>query len=137
MLFGRHEGEATRPWAVALLRPRSSAKPGALVEVLEDGAVLHRTLLSYVPITIDGLVARAWLATLGEDVPALHGDPRGVLFFPDVLQIRGRTYADVVGEVGYAGVWVAAGPLSEDEQLRFAAFPRGRAPSASRRFGSS
>ncbi len=108
---------------MALLRRSSNVEPtagvpsgeGSLTDVLDDGAVLHRTLLSYVRMTLDGASARAWLRTLGEDVAALHDDPRGVLFFPDVIRIRGRTYAEVVREIGHAGVWVAPRPLCDED----------------------
>lgn len=107
--------------AIALLRPRDARVlaehvDAPLVDVLDDGSVLYRTLMSYVPMTFDGLIARAWLTGFGDDLPLVHHDPRGVLFYPDVLRVRSRTYDDVVREVGYAGVWVPARVLSDDEQ---------------------
>ncbi len=126
MLFGRGwcEGEEARPWAVALLR--RAPEGGTPSEVLDDGSALHRTMLGYVPMALDGASAREWLATLGEELSSVHDDPRGVLFFPDVLAIRGRTYAEVVAEVGWSGVWVRSG-----------ACPPARERSASPRCGSS
>lgn len=83
--------------------------------MLDDGAALHRTCTSYVAAAVDGLAARAWLARFGEDLEAMHEDPRGILFFPEVLRIAARTYEGVVAEVGGAGVWIARRAISFDE----------------------
>ena len=34
-----------------------------------------------------------------------HDDPRGILFFPDVCEFRGKSYEAIVAEVEGAGVW--------------------------------
>lgn len=112
------------PNAVAVLRPRSLAKlseyldpdEARLVEFLYDGAVLYRTGIAYPPMTFDELIARAWLTGFGDDLGELHDDRRGVLFFPDNLRVRGCSYAEIVREVSYAGIWVKASTLTASEQ---------------------
>lgn len=112
------------PNAVALLCPTSldalaahlDADEARMVDFLDDGSVLYRTGMAYPPMTFDELIARAWLTGFGEDLKQLHEDPRGVLFFPDSLRLRGNTYREVVREVGYAGIWVKASTLSALEQ---------------------
>jgi hypothetical protein len=113
------------PNAVALLRPRSlnvlsahltDPDEARMVDFLYDGAVLYRTGMPYPPMTFDELIARAWLTGFGDDLPELHDDRRGVLFFPDTLRLRGSTYREIVREVSYAGIWVQASTLSMEEQ---------------------
>ena len=112
------------PNAVALLRPRSLDTLSAhldpdearMVDFLYDGAVLYRTGMAYPPMTFDELIARAWLTGFGDDLEDLHDDPRGVLFFPDTLRLKGSTYREIVREVSYAGIWVQASTLSMEEQ---------------------
>lgn len=87
-----------------------------MVDVLYDGAVLYRTGMAYPPMTFDELIARAWLTGFGDDLEDLHDDPRGVLFFPDTLRVKGSTYREIVREVSYAGIWVQASTLSLEEQ---------------------
>lgn len=112
------------PNAVALLRPRSLPKlaehidpdEARMVDFLYDGSVLYRTGIAYPPMTFDELIARAWLTGFGDDLAELHDDPRGVLFFPESLRLRGCSYREIVREVGYAGIWVRASTLSLEEQ---------------------
>jgi hypothetical protein len=112
------------PNAVALLRPRSQETLSAhldeeearMVDFLYDGSVLYRTGMAYPPMTFDECIARAWLTGFGEDLQELHWDPRGVLFFPDSLRLRGNSYREIVREVGYAGIWVKASSLTVEEQ---------------------
>jgi len=112
------------PNAVALLRPRSLRKlsehlddeEARSVSFLYDGAVLYQTGIAFPPMTFDELIARAWLTGFGDDLADLHDDRRGVLFFPENLRVRGCSYAEIVKEVGYAGIWVKASTLTVKEQ---------------------
>ena len=112
------------PNAVALLRPRSldvlsahlDPEEAKNVEFLYDGSVLYRTGVPYPPMTFDACIARAWLTGFGEDLKDVHFDPRGVLFFPETVRLKGGTYRELVREVGYAGIWVQASSLTPEEQ---------------------
>lgn len=92
----------------------TEASQAPRIEPLEDGILLHTgapfasepTALSY-----------AVHALLGDELAALHRDPRGVLFIPDVAAPQARSYAGVIAEVGEGGEWgpplSGAGPESE------------------------
>jgi hypothetical protein len=105
--------------AVFLLRPK---KPSLLkgvvdpetasVRVLDDGSLLFSTFTRYREIEADRDAGRAMLSTALADA---HDDRRGVLFFPDVCEPRGRSYDAVVQEVEAAGVWIPARPLTDAE----------------------
>jgi hypothetical protein len=109
--------------AVALLRPK---RPGLLrgvldpendsVDVLDDGSLLLSTFVRYGDIERDVDAGRAILTGYGQALVDARDDPRGVLFFPDVCEPRGRTYAAVVAESESAGTWVPARILTDDER---------------------
>jgi hypothetical protein len=115
--------------AVALFRPRklaalqpyldldedSEESNGLYAEALDDGSVLVHTFQSYAAFEASPLEGRAWLSQFGEDLPLVHDDARGFLFFPDVCEPRGRTYEAVVAEIASAGVWIAAALLTAEE----------------------
>ncbi|MEP7122720.1 MAG: hypothetical protein ABJE95_17480 [Byssovorax sp.] len=115
--------------AVALFRPKQPAalapyldldvdseeSNGLYAEALDDGSVLVHTFQSYAAFESSSTEGRAWLAQFGEDLPLIHDDPRGLLFFPDVAEPGGRTYDAVVKEIGAAGIWIPATPLTAEE----------------------
>lgn len=115
--------------AVALFRPRQPAalRPyldldedseesnGLYAEALDDGSVLVHTFQSYAAFEASPIEGRAWLSQFGADLPLVHDDPRGFLFFPDVAEPSGRTYEAVVKEIASAGIWIPAAPLSAEE----------------------
>ncbi len=115
--------------AVALFRPKSPAalqpyldlddedeEPnGFHAEALDDGSVLVHTFQPYTAFEASPIEGRAWLSEFGEDLPLVHDDARGCLFFPDVCAPRGRTYDAVVAEIESAGIWIPAVPLTAEE----------------------
>jgi len=115
--------------AVALFRPRSPAalkayldiddesdeSDGFYAEALDDGSVLVHTFQPYAAFEASPIEGRAWLSEFGEDLPLVHHDARGCLFFPDVCAPRGRTYDAVVAEIESAGIWIPAVPLTAEE----------------------
>ena len=108
--------------AIALIRPSTpSAVRGVFdpeidsIEVLDDGALLWSTFVRFRMIQEDADEGRALLTPYGSALIDAHQDPRGILFFPDVIETRGRTYDEVVSSVGEAGVWVPAQVLTEAE----------------------
>ncbi len=110
-----------RPKNLAALRPYldldedSEESNGLYAEALDDGSLLVHTFQSYAAFAESPIEGRAWLAQFGADLPQVHEDPRGLLFFPDVAEPSGRTYDAVVAEVGAAGVWIPATALTADE----------------------
>src|SRR5512132_4022438 len=115
--------------AVALFRPKSPAalqpyldlddeseeSNGLYAEALDDGSVLVHTFQPYLAFEASPIEGRAWLSEFGADLPLVHDDARGCLFFPDVCAPRGRTYDAVVAEIESAGVWIPALPLTAEE----------------------
>jgi hypothetical protein len=115
--------------AVALFRPRQPAalspyldldedseeSNGLYAEALDDGSVLVHTFQSYAAFEQSPIEGRAWLSQFGADLPLVHDDPRGFLFFPDVAEPSGRTYEAVVKEIGSAGIWIPAAALTAEE----------------------
>ncbi len=115
--------------AVALFRPKSPAalqpyldldedseeSNGLYAEALDDGSVLVHTFQPYAAFEASPIEGRAWLAQFGADLPLVHDDARGLLFFPDTSEPRGRTYDAVVAEIASAGVWIPAAPLTAEE----------------------
>jgi hypothetical protein len=110
-----------RPKDPAALRPYldldedSEESNGLYAEALDDGSVLVHTFQSHAAFQASPLEGRAWLTQFGADLPRVHDDPRGLLFFPDVCEPSGRTYDAVVAEVGSAGVWIPAVVLTANE----------------------
>jgi hypothetical protein len=115
--------------AVALFRPKQPAalspyldldedseeSNGLYAEALDDGSVLVHTFQSYAAFEASPVEGRVWLAQFGADLPLVHDDPRGFLFFPDVAEPSGRTYEAVVKEIGEGGIWIPAAPLTAEE----------------------
>lgn len=115
--------------AVALFRPKNPAalRPyldldedseesnGLYAEALDDGSVLVHTFQPYAAFEENPIEGRAWLSEFGEDLPLVHDDARGFLFFPDVCAPQGRTYDEVVAEIESAGIWIPAVPLTAEE----------------------
>lgn len=115
--------------AVALFRPKSPAalqpyldlddeseeSDGFYAEALDDGSVLVHTFQPYAAFEASPIEGRAWLSEFGADLPLVHDDARGCLFFPDVCAPRGRTYDAVVAEIESAGIWIPAVPLTAEE----------------------
>lgn len=110
-----------RPKYPAALRPyldldeESEESNGLYAEALDDGSVLVHTFQSHAAFQASPVEGRAWLSQFGADLPLVHDDPRGLLFFPDVCEPSGRTYDAVVKEVGAAGIWIPAVALSAEE----------------------
>lgn len=108
------------PDAVALFRPvrpealtpfldldeESEESKGIYAEALEDGSFLLFTFQPFEAFAEDPAVAHAWLAQFGESLGEIHGDPRGLLFFPDDLDPESTTYDGVVEEVADDALWV-------------------------------
>ncbi|MEO5728117.1 MAG: hypothetical protein ABI134_18685 [Byssovorax sp.] len=126
--------------AVALFRPKSPAalrpyldldedseeSDGLYAEALDDGSVLVHTFQPYAAFEASPVEGRAWLAQFGADLPLVHDDARGLLFFPDTAEPQGRTYDAVVAEIASDGLWIPAAPLTaEEEQAREAIEPQG------------
>jgi hypothetical protein len=115
--------------AVALFRPKqlSALRPyldldedseesnGLYAEALDDGSVLVHTFQAYAAFAASPIEGRAWLSQFGADLPLVHDDARGLLFFPDVCEPSGRTYEAVVEEVASAGIWIPAAALTVEE----------------------
>jgi len=115
--------------AVALFRPKSPAalRPyldldedseesnGLYAEALDDGSVLVHTFQPYAAFEASPIEGRAWLAQFGADLPLVHDDARGFLFFPDIAEPRGRTYDAFVAEIASGGIWIPAAPLTVEE----------------------
>jgi hypothetical protein len=115
--------------AVALFRPKSPAalqpyldlddeseeSNGLYAEALDDGSLLVHTFQPYAAFEASSIEGRAWLSEFGADLPLVHDDARGCLFFPDVCAPRGRTYDAVVAEIESAGIWIPAVPLTAEE----------------------
>jgi len=103
--------------AVAVLRVRSRAllrerlqaadmRENA-IEPLVDGAAKLSTYLRYPRNEEEQHALCAFLTgVFGEDLPRIHDDPRGVLFFPDITEPRATTYDALVEEVRGAGLWL-------------------------------
>lgn len=110
-----------RPTSPAALQPyldlddESEENDGFHAEALDDGSVLVHTFQPYAAFEASPLEGRAWLSEFGEDLPLVHDDARGCLFFPDVCAPRGRTYDAVVAEIESAGVWIPVVPLTAEE----------------------
>jgi hypothetical protein len=110
-----------RPKDPAALRPYldldedSEESNGLYAEALDDGSVLVHTFQSHAAFLASAIEGRAWLTQFGADLPRVHDDPRGVLFFPDVCEPSGRTYDAVVAEIASAGVWIPAVVLTAKE----------------------
>lgn len=109
--------------AIAVLKPRKmSLLRGVLepesdsAEVLDDGTILLSTFVRHAEIERDVDTGREVLTAYGQALVDAHEDPRGILFYPDVCEPRGRTYAEILAQVGDAGVWVPARVLTEEEQ---------------------
>jgi hypothetical protein len=106
--------------AVALFRPKDPQKllpyldldedneqsTGLYAERLEDGAILVHTFQNYAEFVQDPLLGRMWLAQFGADLPFIHDDPRGILFFPDVIEPDPTTYHSVVAQVASDCTWI-------------------------------
>jgi hypothetical protein len=94
--------------AVALLRisglgaPRTRLGTEHYVEHRGDATLLH-TMNRYEGAAPDEH-ALALRQLLGAALDA-HDDPRGILFFPDVLEPKGADYDAIASAVGRAGVW--------------------------------
>src|SRR5512132_3937426 len=110
-----------RPKSPAALRPyldldeESQESNGLYAEELDDGSVLVHTFQPYAAFEASPVEGRAWLAQFGADLPLVHDDARGLLFFPDTAEPSGRTYDAVVAEIASAGVWIPAEPLTAVE----------------------
>jgi hypothetical protein len=90
--------------ATALLQiPDLPAPAGMRAELLTDATLLH----TGAPFASEPEELFALLEAVLGPVLAQHGDPRGVLFLPDVAKPEARSYAEVVAEVGEGGVWAA------------------------------
>ncbi|WP_394841881.1 hypothetical protein LZC95_33000 [Pendulispora brunnea] len=108
--------------AVALFRPKSIEKlrpfldldgededeesEGLYAEALDDGSFLVFTFQPYEAFASNEDAALEWLEQFGIELPEVHADSRGLLFFPDSLEPEGRTYEAVVAEVEGQGIWV-------------------------------
>lgn len=115
--------------AIALFRPRAPEKlkpfldldddneesDGLYAEELEDGSVLVHTFQPFELFERNPSEAREWLAQLGDVLPDVHDDARGLLFFPDTCEPEGSTYDAVVAEVAPSGVWIATALVDEEE----------------------
>jgi hypothetical protein len=108
--------------AVILLRPKTpQALRGVLdperdtVDVLDDRALLLSTFIGYRAIEADPDEGRAILTHYGDALVRAHDDDRGILFFPDLLEPKGRTYDTIVAQVGASGTWVPACTLNPAE----------------------
>jgi hypothetical protein len=94
--------------AVALLRIRRLPAPVSaqgiehLVEHRRDATLLH-TLNRFHGTAADEH-ALALRQLLGAQLDA-HDDPRGILFFADACEPSGKTYDEIVAQVGSAGTW--------------------------------
>src|SRR5688572_19948541 len=91
--------------AIALLRVPSTDVPEALrFRSLTDGVlVFTHARFATEP---DQLAAVLTIA-LGQAVIEKHVDDRGVLMIPDVADLRGMSYEEVIREVGEGGAWAA------------------------------
>lgn len=108
------------PDAVALFRPtrpealtafldldeENEECKGIYAEALDDGSFLLFTFQPFEAFAEDPAVAHAWLAQFGEALGEIHGDRRGLLFFPDDLDPESTTYEGVVEEVAVDALWV-------------------------------
>lgn len=110
-----------RPKSPAALRPyldldeESEESDGLYAEELDDGSVLVHTFQPYAAFEASPIEGRAWLAQFGADLPLVHDDERGLLFFPDSAEPSGRTYEAVVAEIASEGIWIPAAPLTAEE----------------------
>lgn len=94
--------------AVAVLRimalpaPKTEVGTSYFVEHAGDATLLH-TMDRYEGLAPDehALAVRRILG----DALDRHQDERGILFFPDVYEPRGRTYTAIVREIGGGGFW--------------------------------
>lgn len=114
--------------AIALFRPSAPEKlkpfldldddkeesDGLYAEELEDGSMLVHTFQPFALFEQNPSEAREWLAQLGDALPDVHDDARGLLFFPDTCEPEGTTYDAVVAEVAPSGVWIATALVDED-----------------------
>jgi hypothetical protein len=87
---------------MALPAPKTEVGTSHFVQHAGDATLLH-TMERYDAAAPDehALTLRRILG----DALDRHHDDRGILFFPDVYEPRGRTYSAIVREVGGGGVW--------------------------------
>ena len=108
--------------AVAVIKPPPPSRLRSVLDpdrdsvvVLDDDTLLISTFIRLEACRNDLDEARGWLSGYGVRLLEGHDDPRGVLFFPDVAEPRGRTYDEVVAQVEDGGVWVPASVLTPAE----------------------
>lgn len=93
------------------------------VKALDDG------LLVYTGLSLREVEPEAIAATLHARLGAVldaHDDARGVMVFPERLRASGKTYAEVVDELGDLGEWIAITPegdTEDDDEGEGAALP--------------
>lgn len=104
VLFRPVRAEALTPFLD--LDEDSDENTGIYAEALDDGSFLVFTFQPFEAFAAGPEVAHAWLAQFGEALPEVHGDPRGLLFFPDDVEPEATTYEGVIDEVGEDALWI-------------------------------
>lgn len=113
VLFHPAQRDALLPF-LDLDEDENEDSDGVYAEELEDGSFLLYTFQPYELFAENQEEARTWLAQFGDDLGAVHDDPRGALFFPDTLEPEAQTYDGVVAEVANEGMFVmtSSSPLA-------------------------
>jgi hypothetical protein len=90
--------------------------PKPLLRPLADGAVSIFTGLRFHDRDMEYSI-RGWLhGYLGDALPRIHDDPRGVFVSPDVCEPRAKTYEGIIEELKDAGRFIDPSPPTAAEE---------------------
>lgn len=83
-------------------------------ETLEDGTFLVYTFQPFEVFAQNPDAASEWLAQFGDDLTAVHDDPRGFFVFPDDVEPEATSYEGLIAEIGGNGIFLG-GELEDDD----------------------
>ncbi|HEU4406901.1 MAG TPA: hypothetical protein VFS43_16660 [Polyangiaceae bacterium] len=86
-------------------------------EALEDGTFLVHTFQPFEVFVQAPDAASEWLAQFGDDLTAVHDDPRGFFFFPDDVEPEATSYEGLIAEIGDGGIFLGGEPDDDDGAL--------------------
>lgn len=88
-------------------------------ETLEDGTFLVHTFQPFEVFAQNPDAASEWLAQFGDDLTAVHDDPRGFFVFPDDVEPEATSYEGLIAEIGGNGIFLGGESEDDDGALDF------------------
>ncbi|MCU0686906.1 MAG: hypothetical protein MUF34_32445, partial [Polyangiaceae bacterium] len=83
-------------------------------EALEDGTFLVHTFQPFEVFAQNPDATSEWFAQFGDDLTAVHDDPRGFFVFPDDVEPEATSYEGLIAEIGGNGIFLG-GELEYDD----------------------